>query len=53
MGEAEPSARCQIGEIALRFAPDMAIETKAPMAMPPTSATCHQFFAVVATWLAA
>jgi hypothetical protein len=43
---------CQMGEIAARFAPDSFIETKAPIAMPMTSATCHQFLPVAATWRA-
>jgi hypothetical protein len=31
--------------MACRRAPDNRIDRKAPSAMPPTTATCHQFFA--------
>src|SRR5262249_54061590 len=48
-GDDEPSARCQIGEIGWRLAPDSRIDMNAPMAMPTTSATCHQFLAVAVT----
>ena len=40
-----PVARLQMGEITWRRAPERRMDRKAPTAMPPTTATCHQFLA--------